>query len=214
MLRARGSRYFPPALPAPPEPPAVDDGIGLDEIAAQQVLRGEERFVESLLGRGKNFVGARTVLPMHGHGVEAHRAVGVGFEEVDLLLEFERVGPIVVGFAEGDVGRVDALEHVHRVFPRADVGVAQERLDDAGVAGGVVADDFGGSVGRGVVGDESHEGEVRFLREEAVEHLRDELFLIVGNAGDGEFCIHCFILSQRHKGCQECHVRQARKSIL
>ena len=128
---------------------------------------------------------------MKSHVGEDHRIVGVGFQEVDLLLELEGVGPVVVTLAEGDVfgpgGDDGAVHHArHRAvsFGVLVFGLVKG-LDDVGVAGGVFADDVGGAVGRGVVVDDGHEREVGLLHHEPFEGVADIGLVVVGDAADG-----------------------------
>lgn len=57
-----------------------------------------------------------------------------------------------------------------------------DRLDDIGVPLGVLADDGGGTVGRGIVMDYGLEGEGRLLHHEAVQALPQKRLMIINHA--------------------------------
>ena len=105
-----------------------------------------------------------------------HVIVGVGFEEVDLELQFVRVGPVVVALARGDVFCIGVHGGTHDVAYRVTwfavlvLGLV-DGLDDVGVALGILADDGSGAVGRGIVVDDSLEWEGGLLHHKAVKAL-------------------------------------------
>ena len=121
----------------------------------------------------------------HGVVVGQH-VIGVGFEEVHLLLQLERVDPVIVALAIGDVLAAGPVEQ-RREAPATQlvlVVLMNHRLDEVRVLLGVALDDLCGAVAGGVVVDQDLEGERGALRQEAVQGLLDVVDLVVGRASD------------------------------
>ena len=123
--------------------------------------------------------------------MEADGVVGVRLHEVDLFLEFEGVGPVVVAFAVGDVfpfgmGIEKCDSHAAFVACGVLVGLLVEGSDSSGVLRCVVAYDLVGAVGGGIVVDDDFGGEGGLLHEHAFDGLADVVFLVVGQAADAD----------------------------
>ena len=108
-------------------------------------------------------------------------------KEVDLELEFIRVGPVVVALTEGDVFGTGVDSCVNNaaygavVFAVLIFGLV-DGLDDVGVFLGVFADDGGGAIGRGIVVNDGLEGEGRLLHQKAVHALSQKRLVIINRA--------------------------------
>ncbi len=82
--------------------------------------------------------------------MKTHRILGVGFHEVDLLLELQRVGPIVVPLAESDVFasgfRVNELGKQSAHTLGILILLVVDGANVVRMPGCVLADDFRGAV--------------------------------------------------------------------
>ena len=113
-----------------------------------------------------------------------HEIVRMGFQEVDLDLEFVGVGPVIIALTMGNVfgtgvdGSIHDAEYGSVVFAMLVFGLV-DGLDDVRVFLGVFADDGGGAVRRGVVMDDGLKGEGRLLHHKAVQALPQIRFVII-----------------------------------
>lgn len=177
-----------PVREALPEAPSVDGGVGLDDVAADEVVdvvavpdaagKFADRWIEAF--------GPCPVLVGHPDDVEAEGAVAVGLEEFYLEAELAGVGEPVVAVAEGDVGGAGRLEEGADVVPWGLRPFAPQERQDVGVSCGVGEDDVPGGIARAVVGDDVEDGEGGLLVEDALDVRLDELFVVVGHGEDGE----------------------------
>ena len=109
-------------------------------------------------------------------------------QKIHLLLQLQRVRPVVVAFAEGDIlaaaheAGVGALKAAGGAAVDGDVVFAamEEEADLVGVTVGVGLADLPRAVGGFVFADEDLDGEVRLLHEHAVEAVADEVGVLVG----------------------------------
>ena len=117
-------------------------------------------------------------------GMAGHVIVGVGFEEVDLELQFVRVGPVVVALAHGDVFCIGVHGGTHDVvyavtwFAELVLGLV-DGLDDVGVLLGVLTDDGCRAVCRSVVVNNGLEGECSLLHHKAVQALPQIRLMVI-----------------------------------
>ena len=115
----------------------------------------------------------------------AHRIIRVGFEEIDLLLEFERVGPVVIAFAEGDVfasgfGEDELLENATFSF-RPLIFLMKDGENLIGILFSIFADDFCGAIGRTIIVDDDFDGKIALLHQKTIQTLPDERCVVIGD---------------------------------
>ena len=176
-----------PSRPAALQLPAEHDGVRLHEVVPEKPLEGKA--VGTVFLRRIDGVGAGAILEMHRHRMEADRAPRMRIEPVYLLLELQRIRPVVVAFAHRDVfaaderpeepgGDSDALRPL--------VLLLEDSADNVRTPFGILADYLGRSVRRGIVVDKHLKGEVGLLHQEAIKRLADVRGRVVGDAGHGK----------------------------
>ncbi len=121
--------------------------------------------------------------------METDGIIGVCLHEVDLALELEGVGPIVVALAIGYVfapssGVVEVDVHLASIATSVLVLGFVKGKDEVGVLGCVLAYDVVGAVGGGIVVDEYLDGEVGLLRQDSVEAVADVVCVVLCVAAD------------------------------
>ena len=110
----------------------------------------------------------------HGHVVKTDGAVRVTIEEINLLLQLERVGPVVVAFHRAMYCPRHAFKVATKLAHHPQVAFGQEQADSLRVAFPIVAHNGTRAIGRAVFADDELNREVGLLHEHALDGLRDE----------------------------------------
>ena len=131
--------------------------------------------------------------------VHAGRIILVRIQPVDLALQFFRINPIIVTFAQSDIFPACCREK-HQVVDIHPAGIEVlflvKRTDDFRVFLRVLLQNLSRSVGRRVVVDEHFKGEVRFLCQKAVQRFTQEVLVVKSRAQHGHLarrCIGCIL---------------------
>lgn len=89
-----------------------------------------------------------------------------------LLGQLQRIGPVIVAFAQCEVLATSGGQHILEIGVDTDVGLPQDRPKQLRIAGGVLSYDPRGGVRGGIVSDDHLDGELGPLGGEAVRASR------------------------------------------
>ncbi|CKR56897.1 Uncharacterised protein [Mycobacterium tuberculosis] len=159
---------------------AVHDRVGLDEVPREQ---GIDAQVAAPAERRELGVFC-AILIDHSHRMKTHRRLRMPVQVLYLLGQLQRIGPVIVAFAQCEVLATSGGQHILEIGVDTDVGLPQDRPKQLRIAGGVLSYDPRGGVRGGIVSDDHLDGELGPLGGEAVQGLANVLLLVVGDRDD------------------------------
>ena len=103
--------------------------------------------------------------------------------EINLKLEFQRVCPIIITFAETYILPFAMTGHYLIYFtriPLIDILFLIDGLDDIRVSLGILADNVSCAIRRSIIMNNGHKGEISLLHDDAIKTLAYKTLMIVG----------------------------------
>ena len=162
----------------------------MEEPAAEDIGRNQ-RFRNVLLELAHQRVIDDDLGLVCGPGV-----VLMAFEKVDLLLQFQRVGPVVVTLADGNVFTLAGQQGSREVRHHAQVSIARQQAH-TGIALREFLANGRGVVRAAVVTNDQFEREINVLRKNAFNGLFYIESMIEGNHANTDFR-DCIVIFHRY----------------
>ena len=118
--------------------------------------------------------------------MSAHGKVRMGLQEIHLFLQFQRICPVIVSLAYRRIFSRDTGKGVNPVGYRPDPLLVENWFDDCRMCRGILRNRFSRTVCGCVIRNQEFKWKIRFLRQNAVQTLRDEAFLLTADDDYGK----------------------------
>src|SRR6266478_3988772 len=123
----------------------------------------------------------RTHLVEDSNAMTADRIVRMGIEEVDLFLQFMLAGPVIVALKQCQVLTTAGSDSGNQVLRSAEVMTSEEWYDSIGMTAVEFHKDFARAIRRAIFSDDDFVIKVHLLYQNALEGLRDESLVVIGD---------------------------------